>query len=92
VPVLAKPQEIFRPDPAGQAKSFGSQAKPMPGNSLPLIVVFSDAQMLLKVFLCVLQIVLSLDRDHRKQSAQKPDSLCFILKQNHPQKLVEWQA
>jgi hypothetical protein len=48
--------------------------------------------MLLKVFLCVLQIVLRLDRNHGEQLAKKPDSLCFILKQSSRQKLIEWQA
>jgi hypothetical protein len=90
--VLAKAQESFRPDPAGQAKPFGSQTKPLASHPLPLIVVFSDAEMFLKVFLCVLQVVLRLDCNHREQSAKKPDSLCFILKQNRRQKLVELQA
>ncbi len=49
-------------------------------------------EMLLEVFLCVRQIVLRLDRNHAEQPAKKPDSLCFILKQNVRQKLVEWPA
>jgi hypothetical protein len=80
------------PNLAGQAKPFRSQAKPLAGHPLSLIVVFTNAEMFLKVFLCVLQIVLGLDRNHGEQPAKKPDSLCFILKQNDRQKLVEWQA
>jgi hypothetical protein len=90
--VLAKAQESFRPNPVGQAKQFGSQTKPLTSHPLPLIVVFSDAEMFLKVFSCILQVVLRLDRNHGEQPAKKPDSLCFILKQKRRQKLVELQA
>ena len=92
MPVLTKTQECFRTNLAGQTEPFRSQAKPLAGYPLPLIVVFTNTKMFLKVFLCVLQIVLGLDRNHGEQPAKKPDSLCFILKQNDPQKLVEWQA
>ena len=60
---------------------------------LSLVIVFPDAETLLKLFLCVLQVVLRLNRNHGEQPAKKPDSLCFILKQEVAmQKLVEWQA
>ena len=65
---------------------------PHSGHLLSLVIVFPDAEMLLKLFLCVLQVVLRLNRNHGEQPAKKPDSLCFILKQKSRQKLVEWQA
>jgi hypothetical protein len=62
--VITEPQEIIRAYLARQAKLFRTYPKPLAGHPLPLIIVIANAQVFLKVFPGVLQIVLSLGSQH----------------------------
>src|SRR6267142_2378432 len=62
--ILAQPQEIIGTDFPGQSESLRTQPNPFAGNTLTLVLVITDAEMFLKVLLCVLEVVLRLCRDH----------------------------
>ncbi len=62
--IFAEPQEFVGANFTGQAKLFRARSDPLAGHALALVIVISDAQVFLKVFLGVLQAVLGLGRDH----------------------------
>ena len=62
--ILTQPQKIFGADFPGQSQSFRAQPNPFAGHTLTLIIVITDAEMFLEVFLRVFQVVLCLGRDH----------------------------
>src|SRR5437660_3362282 len=66
--ILAQPQEIIGSDFPAQFEPFRSNTNPFAGNALAFIVVITDAEMFLKVLLCVFEIVLRLLRDHGEHS------------------------
>ena len=90
--VFTKPQEIIRTNLAGQAKFFRARPDPMAGHALSFIVVIANAQVFLKVFPGVRQIVLGLGRQHGKQPPKSRPSFCVKITQNDRGKLLHWSA
>jgi hypothetical protein len=80
--VLTKPQEIIRANLAGHAKLFRARPDPLTGHALSFIVLIADAQVFLKVFPGVRQIVLGLGRQHGKQPPKSPPAFCVKITQN----------
>ena len=74
--VFAQPQKIISPDFAGQSKPFCSHSNPFAGHALPFIVVIADAEVFLKVFARVLEIVLRLCRDHTPDAIKTVREFC----------------
>ena len=62
--ILTQPQKIFGADFPEQSQSFRAQTNPLTSHSLTLIIVITDAEVFLEVFLCVLQVMLRLGRYH----------------------------
>jgi hypothetical protein len=62
--IFTKPQEIIRAHIPGQPQLFRSYPDPLTGHTLSFIVVIANAQVFLKVFPGVRQIVLGLGRQH----------------------------
>jgi hypothetical protein len=62
--ILAQPEKILCPDSAYQSETLRAEAKPFAGHPLAFVVVISDAEMFLKVFPRICQVVLRLGRDH----------------------------
>ena len=64
--ILAQPQEVIAANLTGQPEPFRSKADPFAGHAFPFIVVVANAEMFLKVFARVLEVVLCLRRDHTR--------------------------
>ena len=62
--VLAQPQKFVPADAAGQTQALRTDPEPFSGHPLSLVIVVSDAEVLLEIPLCVFQAVLCLGRDH----------------------------
>ena len=62
--ILAQPEKIIRPHAADQTESLRVEAKPFTSHPLAFVVVISDAEMFLKIFPRICQVVLCLGRDH----------------------------
>ena len=62
--IFTEPQEIFGADFPGKYQPLRAQTNPFTGHTLSFIVVIADTEMFLEVFLCVLEIMLRLGRDH----------------------------
>jgi hypothetical protein len=90
--VLTEPQEIIRPNFAGQAKLIRARPDPLAGHALSFIVVIPNAQVFLKVFPGVRQIILGLGRQHEEQHPKPRPSFCVKITQNDPIKLLHWAA
>ena len=69
--ILTQTQEFIDADFPGQSESLRTQANPFAGNPLALIIVITNAEMFLKVLLCVFEIVLRLCRDHGEHSVTR---------------------
>jgi hypothetical protein len=86
--VFTKPEEVVRANFTGQSKLFRTHPEPLAGYTLPLIVVIANAQVFLKVFPGVRQIVLGLGRQHGKQCPKTRPSFCAIIAQNGREKVL----
>ena len=64
--ILAQAEKIIRSDFAGQAETLRAEAEPFASHTLAFVVIIPDAEMLLKIFPRVCQVVLRLGRDHGK--------------------------
>lgn len=76
--VFAEAEEGVSLNFAGQTQSFRTKTNPLAGDALPFIVVVPNAKVFLKVFLCILQVVLGLGCDHAGQSAKDHVLTCAI--------------
>jgi len=74
--ILAKPQEIFSVDFSDQSKPLRTQPKPFSRHPVSFIVVVPNRQVFLEVFLCVLEVVLRLGRDHGANFTRKEGARC----------------
>ena len=74
--VLTEPQKFFRAHFSGQPEPLGTQAKPLAGDPLALVVVVADAEMFLEVTLGILETVLRLCRDHASKTTRKLVIIC----------------
>ena len=74
--ILAQPQEIFGADFPGQSKPFRAQPNPFTGDALAFIVIVTNRQVFLEVFLRVLEIVLRLCRDHASDTTRTVRAFC----------------
>jgi len=92
MPVFAEPQEIIRAHLAGQTKLLRARSEPLTGHALAFVIVIADAQVLLKVFPGVRQIVLGLGRQHEKQCPPSRPPFCVKITQNDRRKLLHWPA
>ena len=90
--VFTEPQEIIRSNLARQAKLSRANPDPLAGHALSFIVVIANAQVFLKVFPSVRQIVLSLGCQHAKQTPKSRPSFCVKITQNDRGKLLHWSA
>ena len=86
--VFTEPEEVIRANLARQAKLFRTHPEPLAGHTLPLIVVIANAQVFLKVFPGVPQIVLGFGRQHGKQCPKTRPSFCAIIAQNGREKVL----
>jgi hypothetical protein len=68
--VLTEPQEFIRAHIPGQPQLFRSHPDPLAGLTLAFIVVITEAQVFLKVFPGVRQIVLGLGRQLGGKASQ----------------------
>jgi hypothetical protein len=80
--VFTKPKEVVRANFASQSKLFRPRPEPLAGHTLPLIIVIANAQVFLKVFSGIRQIVLGLGRQHGKQCPKTRPSFCAMIAQN----------
>ena len=76
--ILTQPQEIIRPDPAGQTESLRAEVKPFAGHVQAFIIVISNAEMFfkVKVFPRVCEVVLRPGRDHASDITRTLRAFC----------------
>lgn len=74
--ILTQAQEIFRADFPGQIQPFRAQSNPFADHTLAFIIVIACAEVLLKVFLGIFQVVLRLCRDHRQDNTRTVRACC----------------
>jgi len=74
--IFAQSQEVFRPNATNQPQPLRPEALPFTGDALSLVVVIADAEVFLKVFPRVCEVVLRLGRDHAQNDKQYLSTDC----------------
>ncbi len=88
--ILAKAQEIVGADSPGQIQPLRAQTDPLTGDALTFIVVVANRQVFFKVFLCVLEIVLRLRRDHTSDTTRTVRAFCVAITSSPPRLVVNY--
>jgi hypothetical protein len=88
--ILTQPQKIFGADFPGQSQFFRAQPNPFTGHALTLIIIITDAEMFLEVFLGVLQVMLRLGRDHASDITRTERACGVAATPPRPTILVNW--